>query len=198
MPKTYQVLPTLHLNANSPYFHTGELPELIHIDEPALNVMLDYKHTKAITIAPNAPIIEANIEMNACGVHLLLVTDEEGRVVGLISSEDILGEKPVKITREKHISRVDMKVRMVMTKQEDVIAIDYEILRLAKVGSVIQTLKNANQHYALVIEIMPHTQTQMVRGLFSLSQSSKQLAMNVVDDDALLARSLLEFTQKRT
>lgn len=198
MPKTYQVLPTLHLNANSPYFHTGELPELIHIDEPALNVMLDYKHTRAITIDPNAPIMDASIEMKACGVHLLLVTDEEGRVVGLISSEDILGEKPVKITREKHISRADMKVRMVMTKQEEIIAIDYEVLRLAKVANVIQTLKQAKQHYALVIEIVPHTQAQIVRGLFSLSQLSKQLAINIIDDDALLARSLLEFAQKRT
>lgn len=194
MPKTYQPLPTLHLNAGSPYFHTGDLPEIIHLNDPALSVMLDFKQTKAITIKPSALLHEANIEMKACGVHLLLVVDDEGKVVGLISSEDILGEKPVKITQEKHVSRADVRVRMIMTPQEHILAIDYETLRLAKVAHVIQTLKQAKQHYALVVELDTHRH-QTVRGLFSLSQISKQLDMNVIDDD-LLARSLLELRSK--
>lgn len=195
MPKHYQPLPTLHLNAGSPYIHTGDLPELIHIEDPALSVMLDYKHTRAITIAPTAFIAEAHIEMKACGVHLLLVVDNESRVVGLISSEDILGEKPVKIIQEKHLSRAEVRVRLVMTPQEHIVAIDYEALRLAKVAHVIQTLKAAKQHYALVVEVNHANHQQTVRGLFSLSQISKQLAINVIDDDPL-ARSLIELRHK--
>jgi CBS domain containing-hemolysin-like protein len=195
MPKNYHPLPTMHLNAGSPYYHTGDLPELIHLEDPALSVMVDFKHTRAITIAPTAFIAEAGIEMKACSVHLLLVVDNEGRVVGLISSEDILGEKPVKITQEKHLSRAEIRVRLVMTPQEHIVAIDYETLRLAKVAHVVQTLKAAKQHYALVVETNHGTHQQTVRGLFSLSQISKQLTVNVIDDDPL-ARSLIELRHK--
>lgn len=188
---SHSLLPTLHLNADSPYFHTGDIPEIVHLKDPALSIILDYKKVRAITIRPEASISDAGIEMKACGVHLLLVVDDEGRVVGLISSEDILGEKPVKISQEKYVSRAELKVRSIMTPQDKIAVIDYEVLKLAKVVQVIQTLKAAKQHYALVVEVHPTTHAQTVRGLLSLSQISKQLAINVIDDDPL-ARSLIE------
>jgi CBS-domain-containing membrane protein len=195
MPKTYQSLPTLPLKADSPYYHTGELPELIHLDDPALSAMLDFKQTKAITIAPTAYIQEAELEMKACNVHLLLVIDEESQVVGLISSEDLLGEKPVKLIQEKHLSRAELRVRLVMTPQKEIVTLDYNDLKLAKIGHIVQTLKQAKQHYALVVYLHPVNKQQTVRGLFSLSQLSRLLGLNVIDDDPL-ARSLIELRGK--
>ncbi|MBB70882.1 MAG: hypothetical protein CMF50_00600 [Legionellales bacterium] len=195
MTKIYDPLPTVSLNAGSEYFHSGELPVIVHLDDSALDVMLDYKHVKAITINADAPISEARAEMQFCGVHLLLVTDKDARVVGLISSEDILGEKPVVITESRHIARADITVKMVMTPQSDIIAIPMEELRITRVGHVLQTLKNAKQHYALVVEINPDTQAQTVRGLFSLSQISKQLSINISDEE-LHATSLADLQKK--
>lgn len=195
MPKNYPPLPTLHLQPGTHYIHSGELPEIIHIDDPALAVMLDYETTQAVTIHQHAFLTEATIEMKACHVHTLLVVDSEDHIVGIISSEDLLGEKPVKVSQEKFINRSDLKVRMIMTPQEQIVVLDYDTLRLAKVGHIIQTLKAFKQHYALVVQNHPKTKQQMIRGFYSLSQISKLLAVNIIDDDPL-ARSLGELRGK--
>ena len=195
MPKNYQSLETISLTNHLPYIHAGEIPEITHIDDPALDVLIDFKSVKAITIRQNAPITDARAKMQACGVHMLLVINQEHGVIGLITSEDILGEKPVLAAQEKFISRAEVKVSMILTPIEKIIAISYETLRLAKVAHIIQTLNQGKQHYALVIDHKDNTNNLIIRGMFSLSQISKQLDKNVLDD-FLPASTLAELNHK--
>lgn len=189
MPKTYAPLPTNHLPHECCYIHSGEMPELVHLDDSALNVMFDYEHTRAVTVDQHELLADARIEMKACGVHVLLVIDDMQHVVGIISSEDILGEKPVKVSQEKDLPRSQLKVNMVMTPREHVVAINFADLRLARVGELVQTLRQAKQHYALVTE---HRQGKtIVRGLFSLTFISKRTPGQVGNDD-LMAHTLSE------
>ena len=191
----YHTLPTISLNAGSHYFHSWELPEIIHLHDSALEAMVDLTQTRAFTISQDAPIPEARLEMSVCGVHMLIATDEEGRVMGLISSEDILGSKPLQIIQERKVARDKIKVRMIMTPSAKITTLDIKELQIAKVGHVIETMRAARQHYAFVVEIDAENNTQTVVGLYSLSTISKQLDMNVTDDD-LMARSLAELEGK--
>lgn len=193
MAKTYTALSVSHLPVHCGYIHSGELPELVHLDDLALNVMFDYEHTRAVTIDKHALLADARIEMKACGVHTLLVIDEEQHVVGLISSEDILGEKPVRVAQERLIQRAQVKVGMVMTPREDIVVLRYEQLRLARVGELVQTLRQAKQHYALVTEVR-HDKT-LVRGLFSLTFISKHSPGQIGHDD-LMAHTLMELRDR--
>ena len=193
MAKNYQSLPTVNLTKHTPYVHAGEQPEITHIDDSALDIMIDFKTVKAITISQTAPIADARAKMQACGIHMLLVTDQEDGVIGLITSEDILGEKPVLAAQEKFISRAEVKVSMILVPAEQVIAIEYSVLQLAKVAHIIQTLHQNKQHYALVIDT--DTDKTIVRGMFSLSQISKQLDKNILDD-FLPASTLAELNRK--
>jgi len=193
MPKTYAPLPVSHLTEHCCYIHSGEMPELVHLDDRALDVMFDYEHTRAITIDQHALLADARIEMKACGVHVLLVIDDFQHVVGIISSEDILGEKPVKVSQEKDIPRAQVKVRMVMTPREQVVVLNYADLRLARVGELVQTLRQAKQHYALVTEVRGGK--TLVRGLFSLMFISKRSPSQVGDDD-LMAHTVLELRHR--
>jgi signal-transduction protein with cAMP-binding, CBS, and nucleotidyltransferase domain len=193
MPKTYAPLSVSHLPADCCYIHSGEMPELVHLDDLALNVMFDYEHTRAITVDQHELLADARIEMKACGVHVLLVIDESQHVVGIISSEDILGEKPVKVSQEKDIPRAQVKVRMVMTPREHVVTLNYADLRLARVGELVQTLRQAKQHYALVTE--NKDEKTLVRGLFSLTFISKHSPGQVGSDD-LMARTVSELRHR--
>jgi predicted transcriptional regulator len=182
MSKTYTTLPVVHLKVGTSFSHPPNQPEIVHLDDPALHVMIDFRQANAIIISPDVSISEAAMEMRVCHTHLLLVTNKDHLVIGLISSEDIMGEKPLKVTRERQIRRDEILVRMVMTRQEQIVAFDNNDVRYSKVGNVVQTLHEAKQHYALVIEIDPVHSKQMVRGLFSLSQISKQLGYDVTSD----------------
>lgn len=182
MSKTYNTLPVVHLKVGTSFSHPPNQPEIVHLDDPAVHVMTDFKQANAVIIHPEATISEAGMEMRVCHTHLLLVTNKDNLVIGLISSEDILGEKPLAVTRERQIRRDEILVRMVMTRQEQIVAFDSDNVRYAKVGNVVQTLHEAKQHYALVVEIEPTNSKQIVRGLFSLSQISKQLGFDVTSD----------------
>lgn len=173
----YETLDTIAFTA-SHCIRPLELPEVVHLDDPALMVMIDFKQIKPPLIAPEAPVDQALNEMKISGVHLLLVADKEDRIIGLISSEDILGEKPITLLQERRINRAEILTRMVMTPAENILAFDFDLLRHARVGNVVNTLKKLRQHYALVVKVDANGQ-QLVRGLFSTSQISKQLHMNI-------------------
>ena len=96
MAKTYQPIPVISLNAGSHFSHPPTPTDVAHLDDPAINVTNDFNTAHPITISPDAPIPEAAMEMRVCSTHLRLVVDSEDIVTGLISSEDILGEKPMK------------------------------------------------------------------------------------------------------
>lgn len=194
MSKTYEILPTITLHAGSTYMHPPALPEVAHLDDPALDFAVDFKTNYAFTIKPDAPVTHALIEMEVLGAHLLLVVDQQDKVIGIISSEHILGEKTIKLIHEKRILRHEVEVQMVMRPQADVMALDYASLKHAKVGHVINTMRDARQHYALVVELdSEHKQT--VRGMFSLSLLSKQLNSDYISD-VPEARTIAELTQK--
>ncbi len=182
MPKTHSQLPILTLKAGLGYYHPYELPEVIHIDDPALNALVDFKYIKAEIIGTEDPIDVALISVKKCPYHALLVVNHEHRVLGLVSTEDLLGEKPLQVIQERRLPRADISVGLIMTPQSSLIAIDIEELRHAKVANVIATLHAYKQHFALVVKVDEKTGTHVIRGLFSITQMSKQLGRDVSGD----------------
>jgi predicted transcriptional regulator len=192
--KNYEILPTLSLNAHSGYRHQPELPKVSHLDDPALDVMIDFTTNYPFTIKSDAAITHALMEMEVCGVHLLLVVEQEEEVVGFITSEHILGEKTIRLINERRIPRSEVQVHMVMRPQVETVVLDYVNLTHAKVGHIITTMRATRQHYMLVVETNGEGK-QIVRGMFSLSLLSKQLGSDYVSD-VPEARTIAELTQK--
>ncbi len=180
--KTYIPIQTIQLNQNVGHLNPPTISAIAHWDDPALHVMVDFKYVKAETIGADESIDSALAAMKVCSYHVLLVTDKEDNILGLISAEDLLGEKPLKAIQERRIARVDVTVRMVMTPQAEMVAIDVENLRHAKVGHIVATLHARKQHYALAVKVEEMSKVQVVRGLFSLSLISKQLGEDVSSD----------------
>jgi len=191
MSKHYDILPVICLDSGTTYSHPPMPPEVAHIDDPAWDVMVDLTHAQAATIAPESPLTDAMVEMKGCGSDLLLVVNKRKVVTGLIGIEDILGEKPLKISQERRIHRSDILVRMVLTPRAEIIVFNYEALRHARVGHLVATLHKLKQHYALVVDVDERTEKQVIRGFYSLSKIGKELSMDVTSDISV-ARSLAE------
>ncbi len=179
MPKSYLPLTTVPLNVGVTYHHPLEAPEVVHWHDPALYAMIDFKYISPAIISPEDSIDHALVKIKSSISHVLLVVSKEQQILGVVSSEDLMGEKPLRAIQERQLPRADITVRMVMTPQNEVVALEHEQLRHAKVGHIVQTLHAHKQHYALVVKLEEATNTQVVRGLFSTSQLTKQLGQDV-------------------
>ncbi len=176
-PKTCFARPTQHL------------PQRVKLDDPAVQVMTDLRQVTAVTIDPEGSIENANRVMIRRGVRLLLVVDVNNQLLGIITATDILGEKPIQITQARGITRGEIRVRDIMTPQENLEALALEDVRAAKVGHIVATLKRAGRQHAAVVEV-DETGREVLRGLFSATQIARQLGEAL--DTPEVARSFAE------
>ncbi len=180
----------IRLKPGTSFSRPPELPRLVHLDSPALEVMTDFRIVHAVTIGPEVSIDEALETMKTRGVRLLLVTGESDHILGLITAKDIQGEKPIKIAQESRIPHSAITVEAVMTPRSSIEVLNMLSVRNAQVGHIVATLQALARQHALVVDVDPKSKTQCVRGIFSTTQISKQLVVNaaeVVTRDSSLA-----------
>lgn len=193
MNKTYTKLDSVNLEQNNAFIKPPELPELVHMHDPAVDVMEDFQYQRAATINAEASLDDALMEMKASNVHLLLVTNDNNNVVGIISSQVIQGEKPYKIMEDRRIKHSEITVKMMMRNYDSILCVEFETLQHAKVGSIVQTLKCAKRQYILVIENTDSGE-QLIHGYVSASQISKKLGEDITGNLGF-ANSVAELQQ---
>jgi len=182
MSTSYTRLPVRHLDSSAGLLRPScVLPDRVTLDNPALDVMTDFRRLTAFIATPGDTIKQAEERMVRRKIRLLFVMDEHDRVAGLITSTDIHGEKPMQVVQSRGIRRDEVLVADIMTPAAQLEAVNLENLTSAKVGHVLETLKAGGRQHALVVEMADGC--QMVRGLLSLSQLSKQLGVNVVTSE---------------
>lgn len=145
------------------------------LDSPASCVMTDLTQVDPVVIEPQATMDAAHDTMIRRGVRLLLALDTDGTLAGLITANDILGEKPLHLVHERRIRHADILVADVMTPVSRLDAFDWKAVQGARVGNIVTRLQLARRHHALVTQTADG-QT-LVRGIFSLSQIARQLGM---------------------
>ena len=179
MNREYHPLSAHRLQPGARHHQPGQDVERVRVDSPALAVMTDLRQIPAATIDREAPVDAANRFMIRRGVRLLLVSDDARQVLGLITSNDILGEKPVQFALERGIKRQEIRVRDIMTPCERLEVLDYADLIHAEVGHIVATLQHAGRQHALVIDMGGDGRTQTVRGIYSASQIARQLGVAI-------------------
>lgn len=161
------------------YFRpTQDLPAKLSLDSPAIMTMTDLRQVSALTIETNVSIDWALKRMREGGVRLLLVTNHDNEVVGLITSTDILGEKPVRLLRELNLRHAEVRVRDVMVSRDQLEFIAYNDVLKAYVGDIVETLRRTGRRHALVYDTDQRTGRLAVRGIFSATRLGQQLGMS--------------------
>ena len=175
---------------------TQAVPEKATLDDAAVNVMTDLTRVTAVIILPGDTVDEAHRRMVQRGVRLLLVVDQDRRVVGLITATDILGEKPVLAASQRGLRREEVHVRDIMTSQERLQVLSMADVRAAKVGHIVTTLQKAGRQHAMVVDYDVKGR-QTVRGLFSVTQIARQLGVNIQTTETARTFSEIESTLMR-
>ena len=171
---TYTRLPTRNLDKIAGLLRpVCILPERVKLDNPALDVMTDFRRLTAFIATPGDTIRQAEERMFRRKVRLLFVMDAEDRVAGLVTSTDIHGEKPMQLVQSRGIRRDEVLVADIMTPVDRLEAVDFEDLSHARVGHVVATLQAVGRQHAMIADF--HNGAMKVRGLFSLSQVARQL-----------------------
>ncbi len=143
---------------------------------PAIEVMTDLRRIPAATIAHDLSLAEANHSMILRGVRLLFVTDPARRVVGVITFNDLLGEKPTRVAGERLMRHEELTVRDIMVAAEELDAVLLSDVLRSEVGHVVSTLKACGRQHALVMEEGGDGQLSL-RGIFSASQIARQMGI---------------------
>lgn len=149
-------------------------PKAVTLEDPALETMTDFRRVRAITVPPTVTADFAHQSMRANGVRLLLVVDDRNVLLGLITTTDIGGDKPVRLAHDRGLRHEEITVGDVMTPRERLEVIPLEALQGARVGHVVATLAAVGRRHALVVERNAQGR-QRVRGLLSVSQLNRQL-----------------------
>lgn len=179
MAASYTPLPQRLLGNPVGYFWPEQsLPDQVKLSSPAVLCFTDFKQVPPFTIEPNVSIDWALNRMKDDGVRLLLVVNTQRDLIGLITTNDILGEKPLKLASEASLSHSEILVRDIMTPYEQLDVIDMQDVLKASVGNVLETLKRNGRQHALVVDMTDADQLA-VRGLFSATQLSRQLGITV-------------------
>ncbi|MBL8447939.1 MAG: CBS domain-containing protein [Zoogloeaceae bacterium] len=152
--------------------------ERVREDSPALEVMTDLRRVPAATVAAETSLADANHIMKLRGVRLLLVVDGQREVVGVITTADLLGERPVRVAQSRGGRVNDLEVGHVMTPLADMEAVYLSDIVKAEVGHVVATLRRSGRQHALVIERGADGRN-VIRGILSASQIARQVGVAI-------------------
>ena len=179
MPRSYTPLPFVLLPPGAGYAQPMQAAlDRVHLDSPASDAMTDLTRVAAVIVLAGDTVDEALRRMVQRGVRLLLVVDQDRKVLGVITANDVSGEKPVQIAVQQGLHRDEVLVRNVMTPCATLQVLDIEQVRAAKVGHIVATLKQAGRQHTLVVDRGDKGGLRL-RGIFSTTQIVRQLGMNI-------------------
>jgi CBS domain-containing protein len=172
----FHPIPQSKLKSDASYHLPERAAPDVTINSPAVDVMTDLCRTAAVTITYDALIDDANQRMIAHGVRTLIVVDDHRHVIGVVTSTDILGERPTQIMQDYNIRHAEIRVQHVMTPSNRLEVIDLPAVLKASVGDVLETLKRSRRQHVMVADLTSDGK-HIVRGIFSATQIARQLNM---------------------
>jgi CBS-domain-containing membrane protein len=156
--------------------HPGLLRPEATLDSPAIEVMTDLRKVTPVTTEPTATMEHAHDYMMKRGVRMLLALNPDGTLAGIVTANDILGEKPVAVVREQRIRHAEILVSDIMTPAAKLDAFDMSRIEHALVGHIVTSLQQSRRNHALVVQ-QDSAGRPEVRGIYSLSQIARQLGV---------------------
>jgi len=152
------------------------------MESSAVDVMTDLTRVKVFTVAPGTPINDALQKMIHAEVRLLIVTGPTDAVLGVVSADDIMGERPVSISVAERIPHNAVRVQQIMTPSDQIEALRMDDVADARVGDIVATLRDAGRQHAIVLDKDENSGQESLRGIFSVTQIARQLGVSIESD----------------
>ena len=174
----FRTLPKTSVSPKGCYLLEAFNPPAVNVDSAAILVMTDLSQVPSATIIADASLDEANHSMLVRGVRLLFVVGETHNIVGVITTVDALGEKPVLVAQARQTKRSELRVADVMVPVDKMDALDIEDVKKASVGNIVASLKADGRVHAIVVG-QGKDEKQYLLGIFSASQIARQLGVQL-------------------
>ncbi len=143
--------------------------------DPAIYAITDFTREHPITVDEDRQIDVALEDMIHFGVRAMLVLREQD-LVGLITSYDIQGERPLQFLQASNYSRhQDIRVGHIMTLWENLLAMDWDSVQSMCAGDLLHILEEAEMTHLLVIEGGGKNKAPIVRALVSRARLARQI-----------------------
>ena len=185
MTKNYAPIPQMVLTqptaiTEPSHCHVAE----IHEDSSAFKVMSNLKLMSPASTTDLSCLKEANQQMVERSVRMLFVVDDEQQLIGLVTQNDLLGEKPIQHMQRHRCATHDILVKDVMTPIEQIKTLDYSDIERAKVGDILATLKQSGQEHALIADYQDDGSLSIC-GIFSLAHINKMMNSQIATISAI-------------
>ncbi len=177
---SYRTLPVTMIDTDVTYHKPHQVfkPQ-VNLEDPAIEVMTDFTKVTAISVNPCANLEQTRERMISSGVQMLFVTNQYHEVLGLITVNDLSGPKPMQVLSENGGKMEDVMVRDIMTPRLKLEALEFTEIQKSRVGDLLETFKRMGRQHALVVEHDTASDKQIIRGVLSTTQLSKQLGYEV-------------------
>jgi predicted transcriptional regulator len=150
----------------------------ISLEDPASSMMTDFNHIRPFATTADASIEQINNKMIACGVRLLFVAERDEVLLGLVTYNDIFGEKPLQYIQEHGGKREEITALDIMTPMSRLESLELSDILRSRVGDIIETMKTSGRQHVLVTEDQPDGR-QVINGMFSSTQIEKRLKIQI-------------------
>ena len=156
--------------------HAPHLPAVARTAEPhhpALSLLTDLQQSPCV-VASHSDGIEATLHlMKRAGVRMVFVSGADGGLVGMVSAEDIQGERPVVRASSHHVPVSELTLSDVMVPVGAWDVVDLSQVRTARLGDIADVLAAQRRLY----------QSQLFRQALIVvpdsADSAKQVVVNV-------------------
>lgn len=160
-------------------------------EDPALALLTDLHHS-ACVVANHRDGLDATLQlMMRAGVRMVFVSGVDGALVGMVTAEDIQGERPVLRAAVHHVAHHELTLADVMLPVSQWDTVELSAVRTARLGDVAATLHENGLRYLLVTQTKQGVTT--LRGLFSAARLERALQTAIEPD--LHSRSFAELGQ---
>lgn len=180
MVEFYKRLVSKPLPVGTPVYRADRvLSGTVTLESPALGVMTDLKRVKVVTITADANLDDAINRMVCAGVRMLLVVDRDDAVMGVLTSRDLSGERPVEYASRERVARESIRVGDIMTPREQMEVLCMDDVERSRVGDLVETLRLAGRQHAVVVEKAGIAGQMAIRGIFSVTRIGRQLGVEI-------------------
>lgn len=179
MTKHFAPLQTKKLSAHASLHSHHKHAELLNEDSPAIKVMTDLRLVKAVTVDKNISIDAAHQLMIHRAIRLLFVVENE-EFLGIVTAQDILGERPTKISFDQHQKYNEIAVHEIMTPKKEIVYVDLKSLEKASIGNLLPTIRTLNFQHLLVADSHSNAANiEQIVGIISTSQIARALGQSL-------------------
>lgn len=143
----------------------------VKLTDPATFVMTDFRERSFFRVAPDEQIDEVLNKMKHAGLRAAFVMDKQSdRLLGMITSYDIMGEKPLRYLQSAGFTEhKDILVSDIMENLKEMVAVEVHDVEKATVHSVLDVLQKSGRTHLPVVEKKAGEELHL-RGLFSASR----------------------------